>query len=62
MSYFRFFRRVRIAPGLTINMSKSGPSLSVGARGAHVTMGGVRGRRTTVGLPGTGLHWTSVHR
>jgi len=62
MSYFRFFRRVRIAPGLTINMSKSGPSLSVGARGAHVTMGGVRGRRTTVGLPGTGLYWTSVHR
>ncbi len=62
MSSFRFFRRVRIAPGLTINMSKSGPSLSVGARGAHVTLGGARGRRTTVGLPGTGLYWTSVHR
>lgn len=59
MSY-RFFRRVRIAPGLTINMSKSGPSLSVGGRGGHVTLGGSRGRRTTVGLPGTGLYWTSV--
>ena len=61
MSY-RLFRRVRIAPGLTVNLSKSGPSLSIGGRGAHVTMGGARGRRTTVGLPGTGLYWTSVHR
>lgn len=61
MSY-RFFRRVRIAPGLTINLSKSRPSLSVGGRGAHVTLGGSRGRRTTVGVPGTGVFWTSVHR
>jgi Protein of unknown function (DUF4236) len=37
---YRFFRRVRIAPGLTINLSKSRPSLSVGGRGAHVTLGG----------------------
>ena len=61
MSY-RLFRRLRIAPGLTVNLSKSGPSLSIGGRGAHVTLGGARGRRTTVGLPGTGLYWTSVHR
>jgi tetratricopeptide (TPR) repeat protein len=59
---YRLFRRMRIAPGLTVNLSKSGPSLSVGGRGAHVTLGGSRGRRTTVGLPGTGLYWTSVHR
>ena len=59
---YRLFRRLRIAPGLTVNLSKSGPSLSIGGRGAHVTMGGARGRRTTVGLPGTGLYWTSVHR
>jgi tetratricopeptide (TPR) repeat protein len=61
MSY-RFFRRLRIAPGLTVNLSKSGPSLSVGGRGGHVTFGGSRGRRTTIGLPGTGLYWTTVHR
>jgi len=61
MSY-RFFRRLRIAPGLTVNLSKSGPSLSVGGRGGHVTFGGSRGQRTTVGLPGTGLYWTTVHR
>lgn len=30
----RFFRRVRIAPGVWINLSKSGASLSLGTRGA----------------------------
>jgi Protein of unknown function (DUF4236) len=54
----RFFRRVRLAPGLTLNLSRSGPSLSMGARGAHVTVG-KRGVRRTVGVPGTGLFYTS---
>ena len=52
-----FAERV-IFPGLTLNLSKSGPSLSVGVRGAHVTVGG-HGVRRTVGLPGTGLFYTS---
>ena len=55
----RLFRRVRIAPGLTLNLSKSGGSLSIGMRGARYTVG-PRGRRSTVGLPGTGLYYTEV--
>ena len=55
----RFFRRLKIAPGLTLNLSKSGPSLSMGVRGAHVTVG-KRGVRRTVGLPGTGLFYTTT--
>ena len=54
---FRFWRRVRIIPGLRVNLSKTGPSLSIGGRGAWFTIG-PRGRRVTVGLPGTGLFWT----
>jgi len=54
----RLFRRIRIAPGITINMSKSGLSTSVGMRGAHVTVG-PRGVRRTVGLPGTGVYYTT---
>ncbi len=44
MGNFRFYRRMRLFPGLSVNLSKSGPSLTVGMRGAHVTMGprGVR--------------------
>jgi hypothetical protein len=56
----RFYRRVHLFPGVSVNVSKSGPSLTVGVRGAHVTMG--RGGITrTVGLPGTGIYYTS-HR
>jgi len=54
----RYFRRVKLLPGLTMNLSKSGPSLSLGVRGAHVTVGH-RGVRRTVGIPGTGLFYTS---
>lgn len=58
MGYIRLFRRVRIAPGLSLNLSKSGPSLSLGVKGAHVTLG-PKGIRKTVGLPGTGVFYTS---
>ena len=54
---FRFYRRVRIIPGLRVNLSRSGPSLSIGHRGAWYTVG-PRGRRVTLGLPGSGLYLT----
>lgn len=58
---FRFFRRVRIAPGLTLNFSKRGASLSLGGRGAKMTFG-TSGVTSTVGIPGTGLFYTSHAR
>jgi len=58
MGNFRFYRRVSIFPGLSVNLSKSGPSLTVGVRGAHVTVGRT-GIRRTVGIPGTGIYYTS---
>lgn len=59
MGYVRFWRRMKIAPGLTLNLSKSGGSLSFGPRGAKYTVG-PRGRRATVGIPGTGLFYTQA--
>ena len=56
---FRFRRTFKIAPGFHINLSKSGPSLSVGPRGAKYTIG-PRGDRATIGIPGTGLSYTST--
>ena len=53
----RLFRRIKIAPGISINLSKSGLSASAGVRGAHVTLG-PRGVRRTVGIPGTGIYYT----
>ena len=56
---FRFWRRVRLGPGVTLNLSKSTASLSFGPRGAKYTIS-PRGNRATAGIPGTGLFYT-VH-
>ncbi|QGG46492.1 DUF4236 domain-containing protein [Heliorestis convoluta] len=56
---FRFFKRIKLAPGVTMNLSKSGPSFSFGPRGMRYTVGS-KGTRTTLGLPGTGLYYTKA--
>jgi hypothetical protein len=53
---FRFQKRITLFPGVRINLSKSGASLSAGPRGASVTVG-KRGVYGNVGIPGTGLSW-----
>ena len=52
----RYWRRVRLLPGVTLNFSKTGVSLTIGFRGARWTIG--RGGHTaSVGLPGSGLSY-----
>jgi hypothetical protein len=51
---FRFSRRIKIAKGLRLNVSKSGLGLSVGGRGASYSLG-PRGLYGNFGIPGTGL-------
>jgi hypothetical protein len=53
---FRFQKRIRIFKGLTLNLSKSGTSWTLGGPGASVN---VRGDKVTgtVGAPGTGLSY-----
>lgn len=50
----RFRKSIKILPGVSLNLSRSGVSASVGPRGAKVNIG-KRGARATVGIPGTGL-------
>lgn len=52
----RFQRRIKIAPGLNLNLSKSGVGLSAGIKGATVSAG-KRGLYGNLGLPGTGLSY-----
>ena len=54
---FRFWRRIRLLPGVRLNLSKSTASLSFGPRGAKYTIS-PRGNRATAGIPGTGLFYT----
>jgi hypothetical protein len=51
---WRFQRRKKILPGLTLNLGRRGPSVSVGPRGARLTAGR-RGLTATLSLLGTGL-------
>ena len=60
MQMIRFFRRIRLVPGLTLNLSKKGVSVSAGRKGTKFTFG--RRRRATFGIPGTGLFWTTAKR
>lgn len=52
----RFYRRIQIFPGIWLNLSKEGMSLSFGTTGCKTTLG-KRGTRTSFGLPGTGIRW-----
>jgi len=53
----RFQRRIRVLPGVHLNLSRSGVGLSVGGRGAHLGITARGQRYTSVGAPGTGLSW-----
>lgn len=53
----RFQKRIKIFPGVYINLSKSGVSASVGGHGATVNVGADGRRMITLGIPGTGLSY-----
>lgn len=52
---FKFRKRIKIAPGVTVNVSKSGISGTVGAPGASVNIG-KKGAYLNTGIPGTGIY------
>lgn len=54
----RFRKRLKIAPGLYLNVSSGGTSWSMGIPGATVNFGGRNGARATVGIPGFGLSYS----
>src|SRR5207249_1310385 len=56
----RFRRSFKIAPGLRVNMSRSGFSWSVGPRGASMTFGR-RGAAANFGIPGSGLSFRQAY-
>jgi hypothetical protein len=54
---FRFQRRLRIAPGVRLNLSKSGVGGSVGRTGLRLGIDTKRRKHFSIGLPGTGLSY-----
>ncbi|MBZ9688614.1 DUF4236 domain-containing protein [Clostridium estertheticum] len=55
---FRFYKRINILPGISMNLSKSGPSFSFGPKGMKMTLGG-KGVRSSFSIPGTGVYYTT---
>ena len=58
----RFQRRIKLLPGVHLNLSLSGVGVSVGGRGAHIGLTARGQRYTSVGLPGTGLSWREYQK
>src|SRR4051812_23614047 len=56
---WRFSRRIKVLPGVSVNRSKSGVWTSVGRRGGTITIGNRR-RRMTLRIPGTGLSYSKT--
>jgi Protein of unknown function (DUF4236) len=56
---FRFHKRIKLVPGVTLNLSRKGISTSIGTTGAKVTLGHGQTRVTT-GLPGSGISHTTI--
>jgi hypothetical protein len=54
----RIRKSFNLFPGVKVNMSKGGMSISVGRRGFHLNFS-KRGVRQTVGLPGSGVSESS---
>lgn len=56
---FRFRKSIKILPGVKININKKSSSITFGTKGAHHTINSKGKRTTTVGIPGTGLSYTT---
>ncbi|MFV3368437.1 DUF4236 domain-containing protein [Pseudomonas sp. NY15435] len=50
----RFRKSIKIAPGVRLNVSKSGVSTSIGGKGLTTNLS-KKGTRVTASIPGTGL-------
>lgn len=56
----RFRRSLKIAPGVKLNLTKTGFGMTFGPRGNHYSIHSSGRRTRTIGLPGTGLYYQSV--
>lgn len=52
-------RSIKLGPGVKLNLNKRSMGVTVGGRGAHYTVNTRGQRTTTVGIPGTGVSYSS---
>ena len=52
----RFRKSMKIAPGVKLNFSKNGVGMSVGTKGARMSISPTGRVTRTLGIPGTGIY------
>ena len=55
---FTFRKRIKILPGIHLNLSKSGLGLGIGPKGAGITLSPNRRPQAHVAKGGLGWRWT----
>lgn len=55
----RFRKSIKICKGVRLNVSKSGLGISFGVRGARFSISPTGRKTTSIGIPGTGIFYTS---
>lgn len=56
----RFRKSIKIAPGVKLNLNKNSTSVTVGTKGNHYTVNSKGKTTKTVGVPGTGLSYSTT--
>lgn len=56
---FNMRKSFKIAPGVRVNVGKKSMGISVGCRGARYSVNSKTGARATVGIPGTGISYST---
>lgn len=56
----RFRKSFKVAPGVRLNVSKSGLSTSIGGKGVTANLS-KKGTRVTTGIPGSGLSTSKLY-
>ncbi|MEC0600770.1 DUF4236 domain-containing protein [Bacillus spizizenii] len=57
---FKFRKSVKIAPGVKLNINSKSVGISAGVKGARVSVNSKGRTTTTVGIPGTGISYSST--
>lgn len=57
---FRFRKSINLLPGVKLNLNKKSTSVTLGGKGFHKTFSSTGRNTTSVGIPGTGLSYTTT--
>ena len=57
---FRFRKSIKIAPGVKLNLNKKSAGVTFGGKGFHYTVNSNGKTTKSVGVPGTGLYYSTT--